>query len=101
MASGQVGRPEHFQGKGFLSFSRERAFLASHQLEATLSNHQNQNLTLAHCGPNMIQRSISHERVAGLAPPLDSSLTICESCLKGKAHRMKDRKDLRAMIQIA
>jgi transposase InsO family protein len=79
-----------------LNIFREKAFLlASHQLEATLSNHHRR---LAHCGPNLIQRSISHERVAGLAPPLDSSLTICESCLKGKAHRMKDRKDLRAMI---
>jgi hypothetical protein len=78
-----------------LNIFRERMLLASHKLEPSLMNHHRR---LAHCGPHLIQRSISQKRVAGLELPSDSSLTICESCLQGKAHRLKDRKDLRSMI---
>ena len=65
-----------------------------------LTLHHLQHLRLGHASIGLISKAIKDNLITGISIPFndESSESTCTSCLKGKAHRRKNRKQIREMI---
>ncbi len=74
------------------------SLLSSHVPTPTIANHHKR---LAHANCDLIKKAIERELITGLKlNKSDTADHICEGCLMGKCHRLKNRKIVRDMIPI-